>query len=87
MSGPEIAWYVARLAEIPCSPLTGVGYLDNGVGSAECRRLGSEVHALAGADGLTAVARACRRFLDPATAAQISRAWTGIGQWSGDPAA
>ena len=84
MTGPEIAWYVTRLAQIPCSPLTGVGFLDNGAGSAECRRIGSDIQALAGSDGLTAVSKACRRFLDADTAAQIARAWTGIGQWPGD---
>jgi len=83
MTGPELAWYVTRLAQIPCSPLTGVGFLDNATGSAECRRIGSEIYTLAGLDGLAAVLKACRRLLDAGTAANIAQAWTGIGQWSG----
>jgi hypothetical protein len=86
MNGPEIAWYVTRLAQIPCSPLTATGVLDGGAGASECRRIGLEIHGLHGREGMLAVWQSYRESLDTETAAQIARAWVGIGQWQSDPA-
>jgi hypothetical protein len=86
MTGPEVAWYVARLAQIPSSPLTGIGALDNGAGAAECRRVGYAIHRQDGCEGMLAVWQSCRTSVDAETAAQIARAWIGIGQWQAPPA-
>ncbi len=83
MSGPEIAFYVTRLAEIPSSPITGIGVLDDGTGAAECRRIGQEIQRLYGSEGMMEVCRAYRGVLDGETAAKIARAWIGIGEWKG----
>ena len=86
MNGPEAAWYVTRLAQIPSSPLTGTGLLDNMAGSAECRRIGYAIHRQDGCEGMLRVWNLCLGSLDVETAAQIARAWAGIGQWQGPPA-
>jgi len=83
MSGPEIAWFVTRLAMIPSSPLTATGVLDEGAGAAECRRIGYEVYRLCGCEGMAEVCRAYRDSVDAETAVKIARAWAGIGQWAG----
>ncbi len=86
MKGPEAAWYVTRLAQIPSSPLTGTGFLDNASGSAECRRIGYAIHRGDGHEGMLRVWDSCRTSLDAETANQIAGAWVGIGQWQGPPA-
>jgi len=86
MNGPEAAWYVTRLAQIPSSPLTGAGFLDNLAGSAECRRIGYAIHRRDGHEGMLRVWDFCRTSLGSESAAQIARAWVGIGQWQGPPA-
>ena len=86
MNGPEAAWYVTRLAQIPSSPLTGTGLLDNAAGSAECRRIGYAIHRRDGYDGMLKVWNLCRGSFDSGTAAQVARAWAGIGEWQGPPA-
>lgn len=87
MSRPEIAWYVTRLARIPSSPLTATGALDNGAGAAECRRIGHEIYGLYGCEGMLEVWQFYGGSLDAETAAQIARAWIGIGEWQGTPPA
>ena len=83
MKAPELAWYVGRLAQIPCSPVTGVGVLGEGFAGSECRRIGFEIHRLHGNEGMAEVCQACREALDANTAADIARVWAGIGQWQG----
>ena len=87
MNGAEAAWYVTRLAQIPCSPLTGTGILDGVAGSAECRRIGYAIHRLDGYEGMLRVWNSCRGSLDAETAAQMARAWVGIGEWQVPPPA
>ena len=86
MNAPEAAWYVTRLAQIPCSPLTGTGILDDAAGSAECRRIGYAIHRRDGYEGMLRVWNSCRGSLGAETAAQIAKAWVGIGEWQGPPA-
>jgi hypothetical protein len=86
MNGPQVAWYVTRLAQIPSSPLTGTGVLDNAAGSVECRRIGYAIHREEGNEAMLQVWNSCRTSLDVETANQIARAWAGIGQWQGPPA-
>lgn len=86
MTGPEVAWYVTRLVQIPSSPLTGAGVLDNAAGAAECRRIGYAIHRQDGREGMMQVWQFCRGSFDAETAAQIARAWIGIGEWQGPPA-
>jgi hypothetical protein len=83
MSGPEVAWYVTRLAQIPCPAAAGTGMLDNAAAAAECRRIGYEIERQWATEGMMQVWQACRGALDPATAAAVARAWAGIGQWQG----
>ena len=83
MTSPERAWFVTRLAEIPSSPLTTTGVHDDGAGSAECRRIGFEIHRLCGIEGMVEVLRAYRVSLGHEAAAGIARAWIGIGMWQG----
>jgi hypothetical protein len=83
MTYPEIAWYLARLALIPSSPVTATGVLDFAHGTAECRRIGYEISHLHGREGMDEVCRAYRDSVDAETAAKIAQAWGGIGQWPG----
>jgi hypothetical protein len=87
MTGPQVAWYVTRLAQIPSSPLTGTGVLDNAGGAAECRRIGYAIHRQEGCEGMLQVWLAYRDSLGAEPADEIARAWIGIGQWQRPPAA
>ena len=83
MTAHESAWYVTRLAQLPSSPHTASGVLDGEAGSAECRRIGNEIHRLYGCEGMLEVCRVYRNSLDAETAAKIAQAWVGIGGWQG----
>lgn len=83
MTYPELSWYVTRLAAIPSSAETATGVLDFAQGTAECRRIGFEIHRLHGCEGMAQVRQAYRDSLDAETAAQIAQAWSAIGQWPG----